>query len=622
MKNPQRSASIFPQGKVCRRFMDRESNHLKAAEGSVFVGLIVTMIIIAGIGAAMLPLSTTSMRSQITGNQAQEGYYLAESGMRYIASEFKHAGDGLTACAAEDARDNVLKVNHDQSFTVSDNGAYFDLEIIPYYYRVHEDEIFSPNLKAAVFGGIPDEIPTEAPGYLQIIVKDDACTLLSARHDYHYTSVSVSGDDVIFNGLTLDGATPSGSATPTRNDRIFPSCKCAGDGEGGEQVVTKGGNLTFQAHTGAGIFPLSNCRFKINGTGQTYRYQELDLANNMFKGITNSDDPEAAFALTLSDTDYVVGQKFIKLISRGSAGASSATASTEVAFELAVESSEEAGEGVPCGVFGNTYVEIKNFGKVKSYNSTTDPNPSSSTGEGHICSNKHVNLKNKAYVDGDVMIGKDPSGAQGAYTHSGCPTVKGTAPLNIDRVDPDPLGAVGGSLAAAFAEYSVSNDNDLAVPPITGNEISLSRGSHGTQNMTLYGKEGGANYYVTGITLKNNSTLTVDTTNGPVNIHLAGILTAKNFSKITVTGNPPDFTIYCNYSSSQTEIMLKDSTVFEGAIYAPYGDIQVRNSAHAYGMLWAKTVGIRNYGVVWFDTALKESIVFPGSGGGSQSLVQ
>ncbi|OQX66025.1 MAG: hypothetical protein B5M55_01670 [Desulfococcus sp. 4484_242] len=622
MKNPQRSASIFPQGKVCRRFMDRESNHLKAAEGSVFVGLIVTMIIIAGIGAAMLPLSTTSMRSQITGNQAQEGYYLAESGMRYIASEFKHAGDGLTACAAEDARDNVLKVNHDQSFTVSDNGAYFDLEIIPYYYRVHEDEIFSPNLKAAVFGGIPDEIPTEAPGYLQIIVKDDACTLLSARHDYHYTSVSVSGDDVIFNGLTLDGATPSGSATPTRNDRIFPSCKCAGDGEGGEQVVTKGGNLTFQAHTGADIFPLSNCRFKINGTGQTYRYQELDLANNMFKGITNSDDPEAAFALTLSDTDYVVGQKFIKLISRGSAGASSATASTEVAFELAVESSEEAGEGVPCGVFGNTYVEIKNFGKVKSYNSTTDPNPSSSTGEGHICSNKHVNLKNKAYVDGDVMIGKDPSGAQGAYTHSGWPTVKGTAPLNIDRVDPDPLGAVGGSLAAAFAEYSVSNDNDLAVPPITGNEISLSRGSHGTQNMTLYGKEGGANYYVTGITLKNNSTLTVDTTNGPVNIHLAGILTAKNFSKITVTGNPPDFTIYCNYSSSQTEIMLKDSTVFEGAIYAPYGDIQVRNSAHAYGMLWAKTVGIRNYGVVWFDTALKESIVFPGSGGGSQSLVQ
>ncbi|MCD6306567.1 MAG: hypothetical protein J7M32_09820 [Deltaproteobacteria bacterium] len=622
MKNPQRSASIFPQGKVCRRFMDRESNHLKAAEGSVFVGLIVTMIIIAGIGAAMLPLSTTSMRSQITGNQAQEGYYLAESGMRYIASEFKHAGDGLTACAAEDARDNVLKVNHDQSFIVSDNGAYFDLEIIPYYYRVHEDEIFSPNLKAAIFGGIPDEIPTEAPGYLQIIVKDDACTLLSARHDYHYTSVSVSGDDVIFNGLTLDGATPSGSATPTRNDRIFPSCKCAGDGEGGEQVVTKGGNLTFQAHTGAGIFPLSNCRFKINGTGQTYRYQELDLANNMFKGITNSDDPEAAFALTLSDTDYVVGQKFIKLISRGSAGASSATASTEVAFELAVESSEEAGEGIPCGIFGNTYVEIKNFGKVKSYNSTTDPNPSSSTGEGHICSNKHVNLKNKAYVDGDVMIGKDPSGAQGAYTHSGCPTVTGTAPLNIDRVDPDPLGAVGGSLAAAFAEYSVSNDNDLAVPPISGNEISLSSGRRGTRNMTLYGKEGGANYYVTDITVNNACVLTVDATDGPVAIYLAGPLDAKNGSQINVTGNPPDFTIYCNYSSGQTEIDLKNSSAFKGAVYAPYGDIVVHNSSDAYGMFWGKTVEVKNSGTLWFDTALKENIVFAGSGGGSQSLVQ
>jgi len=604
--------------------MDNKWNHLKAAEGSVFIGLIVTMIIIAGIGAAMLPLSTTSMRSQITGNQAQEGYYLAESGMRYIASEFKHAGDGLTACAAEDARDNVLKTHHDQTFTVTDDGAYFDLEIVPYYFKVHEDEVVSPNLKAAVFGGVPDEIPTDASGHLQIIVKDDACTLLSARHDYHYAGVSVSGDDVVFNGLTLDGATPSGNATPTQNDRIFPSCKCAGDGAGGEQVVTKDGNLTFQADTGADIFPSGNCRFKINGTGPTYKYQELDLANNMFKGITLSDDPEAAFALTISDTNYVVAQRFIQLTSRGSAGASSATATTEVAFELAVESSEGGDEGVPYGIFGNTYVEVKNDGQVKSYNSTTHPNPSSSTGEGHICSNVLVDLKNNAYVDGDVVIGKDASGNQGTYTASGSPgpTVTGAAPVNIDRVDPDPLGAVGGPLAADFAAFSVFNDNNTADPPITGNEISLSSGRRGTRNMTLYGKEGGANYYVTDITVNNACVLTVDATDGPVAIYLAGPLDAKNGSQINVTGNPPDFTIYCNYSSGQTEIDLKNSSAFKGAVYAPYGDIVVHNSSDAYGMFWGKTVEVKNSGTLWFDTALKENIVFAGSGGGSQSLVQ
>ena len=639
MEKIQRQSSILRQWMVCRRRLTGKMIGLKGTGGSVFIGLIITMVVIAGLGAAMLPLSNTSTRSQITGNQAQAGYYLAESGMRYIASEFRHSADGLTTvCAAEDARDNILKANHSQAFTVNDGGAYFDLDIVPYYFEVHTDEDVSPDLKAAVFGGIPSEIPTDKPGYLQIVIKNDECTLLSARHDYHYTSVSTIGDDILFNGITLDGGTPAGPAISTQNDRIFPACKSAGDGGGGDQTVIKDGDLTFQADTGADIFPGTACRFKINGTGNTYKYQELDLDNNMLKGITNKDDPDAAFTLTLRDTDYVVIQRFIKLTSRGSASASSATASAAIAFNLSVEDSgEEDAQGVPYGLFGNTLVEVKNSGQVKSYNSTTDPNPSSSTGEGDICSNEQVTLRNSAYVDGNVVIGKDASGNQGTYTTQGTPTVTGNAPVNVDRVNPDPFGAIGGTLATAFTTYSASNDNGLAVPPISGNVISLSSGGGGggggrgrggggggggTSAMTLVGKEGGANYYVTGITLNNSCILNIDATNGPVNIYLAGKLEAKNGSQINVTGNPPDFIIYCNYSSQHTEINLKNSSDFKGAVYAPYGDILVHNSGTAYGMFWGKTIDIRNSGVVWFDTALRETVVFAGSGGGSQSLVQ
>ncbi|MBU0661620.1 hypothetical protein KKG22_05620, partial [Patescibacteria group bacterium] len=238
MEKIQRQPSILRRWMVYKRLLTGKLNCLKGTGGSVFIGLIITMVVIAGLGAAMLPLSTTSTRSQITGNQAQEGYYLAESGMRYIASEFKHSADGLTACAAEDARDNVLKANHSQTFSVNDKGAYFNLDIVPYYFKVHPDLVVFPNLKAAVFGGILSEIPTDKPGYLQIVIKNDECTLLSSRNDYHYTGVLKSGDDIMFNGITLNGETPAGNAIPTQNDRIFPACKSAGgDGAGGVQTV-------------------------------------------------------------------------------------------------------------------------------------------------------------------------------------------------------------------------------------------------------------------------------------------------------------------------------------------------------------------------------------------------
>ena len=164
------------------------------------------------------------------------------------------------------------------------------------------------------------------------------------------------------------------------------------------------------------------------------------------------------------------------------------------------------------GAFGDNSVDIETGGSVYSYDSTTTPNPTptDSTGEGHVASNGQVSLSNYTYVDGDVALGDDGAGVKGTYDPSGSPgpTIVGQEGVDVNRVNPEPLGGVGGTLATDFAVYgeSANNDNAGANPAIIGNSIDLSNG----QTMTLVGKAGGANYYLTGLTLLSGATLNID----------------------------------------------------------------------------------------------------------------
>ncbi|MFZ5995516.1 MAG: DUF7305 domain-containing protein [Thermodesulfobacteriota bacterium] len=252
------------------------------------------------------------------------------------------------------------------------------------------------------------------------------------------------------------------------------------------------------------------------------------------------------------------------------------------------------------GVFGDDLVDLKASGCVYSYNShtTSNPLPADSTGEGDVGSNVAVQTYMSTYVDGDVALGNDEIGNEGVYIPSGVPIITGTAGVDVDRVDPDPLGAISGDLASTFSTVS-SGSNDNAWGGITGDTINLGTGD----TMILYGKAGGANYYVTDINLNNGATLNIDATAGPVNIYLAGGLDAKNGSAINITGAPPDFSIYSNSTDS---IVFRHGGVFKGTVYAPYAPVEMKNSSDVYGLIWANTSDIKNTGEFYFDTALKD----------------
>jgi len=254
------------------------------------------------------------------------------------------------------------------------------------------------------------------------------------------------------------------------------------------------------------------------------------------------------------------------------------------------------------GLFADGAVDLKASGQVYSYNSTITPNPTTtdSLGNGDVGSNTSITGKNNTLVDGDVGRGGKYVGGvfqSATYTPGGA-TVNGSAEELGVRVDPDPLGAVGGELATKFTTYSTANDNTLTgVSGVSGTVISAGN----ADVVTLVGKPGGANYYISSLTLNNGATLNVNTTNGPVNIYLTGALEAKNGSAINVTGSTLDFSIFSN---STQDIVFKHGSAFKGVVYAPYAPIEMKNSADTYGLIWGGSIDIKNSGQFYFDEAL------------------
>ncbi|MCK9362206.1 MAG: PilX N-terminal domain-containing pilus assembly protein [Syntrophales bacterium] len=261
------------------------------------------------------------------------------------------------------------------------------------------------------------------------------------------------------------------------------------------------------------------------------------------------------------------------------------------------------------GAFADGSVDLKAASGIYSYDSRVTPNPNpadypaNSTGNGDVGSNTEVRTYNGTYVGGDVGLGASTTGTDASLVSIGTPIITGTQGELVGRVDPDPLGALtaGGDLYTDFSTYSTANDNAVYGAGFTGTTINAS----GT--VTLTGKAGGSNFYFTSIILKNGATLNINATAGPVNIYLAGNLEAKNGSNINVTGLPTSFSIFG--SSVSSSIIFKHGSEFRGTVYAPNAAIEMKNSADTYGMIWGKTIDMKNSGQFFFDEAIKDKFL-------------
>ncbi len=149
---------------------------------------------------------------------------------------------------------------------------------------------------------------------------------------------------------------------------------------------------------------------------------------------------------------------------------------------------------------------------------------------GSVSTNGTLNVGSNNSITGGVIFNGAAAGWAG-----GTPSIPFTALPNAvvwPTSSQVALGLFPNSGATAPGGYSylaVHNDNLLAVPPIVGGSISLSS----SQTVTLVGKPGGSNYYLTNLNMSGQSYLTFNNLLGPITIWYGPVGGNKSF---TLTG--------------------------------------------------------------------------------------
>jgi len=277
---------------------------LKNRHGSILIGLVVTMVIFAALGAAMLPLTNTATMSQIGANQTARAYFLAESGYRYAAGEYKNA-------SGETAKDNALETLHTQgTYTLLNDDGRFRLEIYPFYFKTRTDPNGTQVLNTEIKGGFPPDLSLSSG---RLLVNDTF---------YDYIAVSQSGSDVDFTTVQVLPSITVG--TDVLSVAVSTNLM---------QTVASGGELELQAGY-INAFPERNGTFEVDG--DIYSYEEKDEATNKLLGIQDPADPNMVSFIVDPNSDVIL-QKFIHVYSTGTFGQGARAVSRQLRYHVPLE---------------------------------------------------------------------------------------------------------------------------------------------------------------------------------------------------------------------------------------------------------------------------------------------
>jgi Tfp pilus assembly protein PilX len=268
-------------------------------QGGIMISLIATMVVMAILGAAMVPLFSASTMNQVYADQGRKTYFLAESGFRYASSQFLNA-------STEAAKNTVMTNLNNKTCNLLNNRGSFTTVVYPFW--TVSQSMSGTTLTTRINGTIPTDL-TGAGGYLR------AGTSYSY---YSYSSKSGSGTTVTFNGLSP--ATAIAAGQDIRSVALPNS----------SSTVTNGGNLTLSA-TGASAFPPLNGNFTLHPTptgligGTVFNYEKR--VGNTLQNITLADSTKTwanftvtSGAITDATSTKITLDKFLRLSSTGSYG--------------------------------------------------------------------------------------------------------------------------------------------------------------------------------------------------------------------------------------------------------------------------------------------------------------
>ena len=294
----------------------RQGMPLANRRGSALIALIAAVVLFSLLAAAILPLVSSSSQQSASAGLATKAYLLAESGFRYAASRFMHAG--ASAAAKYDMLENLDGGN----YTLDNNDGQFELHVFSYFYEIIR--FTGPNsFKAHAPGTFPNTEITIAANS-QVSIGNEVYILQPG-------SQAVTGED---DNVTMILDRPL-TAVPLRTP-VNPVAIVSGD-----QAVTNGANLNYNAGDGA-MLPLRNGQIQVDGQTLTYRLN--DRTNNSLLDLQDPSNPSLNVVIT--NGSQIVLNPYARLVSIGRIGSDQVRTERQVQYFTPLPLSATASERV------------------------------------------------------------------------------------------------------------------------------------------------------------------------------------------------------------------------------------------------------------------------------------
>ncbi len=301
-------------------------------KGSLFIGLIITMLLIVSLGAAMFAMTVTSSFTRVWVGSTSKAYYLAESGFRYAETEYKNADDNDNDGEVKDDQNDLLDGWHSKIFTFSTKKDKFELKIYSYYLITTQSHSKSEITLLTKF-------PGEQPANFSTPLAQPPPAKLKIGSDSPYTISSYSYDSNT--KIHTFGLTPPLLSNVSESMNVhFIANPSAGS------TITKGGNLVL---ADASLFPDRDGIFSIDNNDPLYNkiiYAYKIKNGNELQTIFNAKDPDGTFndVNVLPSTNIVINP-FVKLHSIGIVDhGSSMETKREIGFSVPLHSKIEEKE--------------------------------------------------------------------------------------------------------------------------------------------------------------------------------------------------------------------------------------------------------------------------------------
>ncbi|RPI59369.1 MAG: hypothetical protein EHM48_08985, partial [Planctomycetaceae bacterium] len=267
--------------------------------------VVVAILIFSILAAAVIPMVSSSSHQVAVTDASAKALYLAESGFRFAASRFLHAGD------SDAARHNALDTL-DGNYTLSGNDGQFELNLYSYFAELTEAADNETEIDVRFPGSIPDDLSISSGQHLR--VGDQTVVVLNDPAEDDNVTMTVS---------------PALTSYP-RHWPVLPVAKAL------TSTLSNGSDLPYAEGQG-GMFPLRNGQVRVEVGGiervLTYRYNDRD--NHTLKSVSDSRD-SSAWSLTLPADSPIMLMPFVQLVSTGRAGADDLQVDRRVVFNASL----------------------------------------------------------------------------------------------------------------------------------------------------------------------------------------------------------------------------------------------------------------------------------------------